>query len=167
MPATPKRAGRSARAGSRFPSEILGHNVRAYRDLGRLTQDDLAERMSALRFEWARATVSEVERAGRSVTADELFALAGCLQTTIAELLDPAGPLGKLSYPVDIGAPENTWPSDWARGWVYGARPHAILLWGASGENKNRVIGALPTDEDLSTEQRQEVARQWFGKEPA
>ena len=143
------RSGRAARAGSRLPSEILGHNVRAYRALqAHLSQEGLAARMREMNFDWTHTTVSEVERVARSVTTDELFALAGSLQTTVAALLDPAGPLGNLSYPVDVGGGP-TLPSDWVRGWVYGEKPYGTLIWGAHATAENKIVEVMTTSGGL------------------
>jgi transcriptional regulator with XRE-family HTH domain len=104
MPTTPKRSGRRARAGSRFPSEAVADNIRAYRLLMRLSQGDLAKRMRAMGYEkWSQATVSEVERYGRTVAIDELFPLAQVLEATPADLLDPQGPDGRTALDVDLG----------------------------------------------------------------
>lgn len=90
---TPKRAGQRPPAGSRFPSEVLADNLRAYRRLADLTQGELGERMADLfGHEWSEQTAGFVERGDRTVTTDELVALALALDVTIADLLDPAGP---------------------------------------------------------------------------
>jgi transcriptional regulator with XRE-family HTH domain len=88
MPKTPKRAGRSERGG-RFLSEIVTLNVRAYRAMRGLTQEDLANRLAALGHGWVRATVSEVERNGRTIAIDELAGLAAALGVSVAALLNP------------------------------------------------------------------------------
>jgi transcriptional regulator with XRE-family HTH domain len=106
--ATPRRAGRTAPEGSRYPSEAVAVNVRDHRSLRRMSQQQLADEMSRLGHAWWRATVSEVERSGRGVTVDELVGLALALGVTIADLLDPAGPaearnaglyVGDVAYP--------------------------------------------------------------------
>jgi hypothetical protein len=58
--------------------------------------------MVSLGHDWSRATVSEVERHGRSVDYDELIGLALALETTIAELGDPYGPGGGGGQ-IDLG----------------------------------------------------------------
>lgn len=103
MPKTPKRAGLVPRPGSRFLSEVVASNIRAYRRRRDLTQDQLAERMEALGHGWARATVSEVERNGRSVSVDELAALAMVLEVLLGELVDPAGPDRDERVALDLG----------------------------------------------------------------
>lgn len=102
MPATPARAGKTAKRGSLFLSEVVAKNIRGYRALAGLTQDDLARRLVQLDHGWVRATVSEVERNGRIVGVDELAGLAAVLEVTVAALLDPAGP-ERVVQPLDVG----------------------------------------------------------------
>lgn len=92
--ATPKRAGRSAKAGSRFPAEVLAANVRDYRQLRGLSQEQLAQKMAELGHPWTAGIVGFVERGDRNVTVDELVGLAFCLGFHPGKLLDPAGVLG-------------------------------------------------------------------------
>lgn len=90
--------------GARKPSEVLADNVRSHRTLRRQSQGDVAERMRALgQRTWSRQTVSEVERYGRAVTVDELWALALVLDVTPADLLDPVGLDGRDERPIVIG----------------------------------------------------------------
>lgn len=69
--------------------EVVAENVISAR--GRLKQGDVADRMRALGFKWVRQTVSEVEAGRRRVSAEELLALALCLDTTVPALLGPGG----------------------------------------------------------------------------
>ncbi len=118
MPATPRRAGRSARPESRFISEVVADNVRAYRLLRRLIQGDLAQRLRGLGHEkWSQATVSEVERYSRTVNIEEIFALAQVLEVTVADLLDPHGPDGRGRLDVDMG-PSGVMNRRIAHAWV-------------------------------------------------
>ena len=89
MPATPKRAGRTPKPGSKFLGEVVADNVRGQRSQRRLSQDSLAERIGWLGHSWSRATVSEVERNERTVTLDEFLALALVLGTRPDQLLLP------------------------------------------------------------------------------
>jgi transcriptional regulator with XRE-family HTH domain len=100
---TPKRAGRVARKGSLFPSEVLAKNMRAIRSLNDLTQGDVAARIAEFGHPWHQSTVGHVERGTRTVSTDELFALAACLQTTVAKLLDPQGLEDTLHMGIDLG----------------------------------------------------------------
>ena len=92
-----------APAGLGRPSEVLAANLRAYRLLRHLTQDELASRMTALSHGWGRSTVSAVEGGARNVTVDELFGLALCLGITIGQLLDPEGPDRSRRLSLDVG----------------------------------------------------------------
>lgn len=92
-----------ALAGLGRPSDALAANLRAYRLLRHLTQDDLAVRMAHLGHGWGRSTVSAVEGRIRNVTVDELFGLALCLGATIGQLLDPGGPDRSRRLSLDVG----------------------------------------------------------------
>ena len=103
MPSTPRRKGRVAPMGAALPSEVLADNVRAYRALRQLIQEELAERMSELGHDWSRSTVGDVERNARGVTVDELFGLAISIGVTIGQLLDPTGPDHSRALSLDVG----------------------------------------------------------------
>jgi transcriptional regulator with XRE-family HTH domain len=81
--------------------------MRSYRLLARLSQQDLAERVSALNVaqKWTQATVSEIERYTRPVIVDELLALALALEVSLPDLLDPHGPDGRRNLHVDLAGP--------------------------------------------------------------
>ncbi len=85
------------------PSDALAENLRAYRILRRMTQDQLAARMSHLCHGWGRSTVSAIESKSRNVTIDELFGLAVSVGVTIGELLDPTGPDHRRPLSLDVG----------------------------------------------------------------
>jgi transcriptional regulator with XRE-family HTH domain len=131
--ATPKRAGRNPQPGSRFLSDAFAENLHAYRSLRRWSQEELARRMVDLgHASWSRATVSEVERGGRTVTIDELLALAMAFGVPIGNLLDPAGLDGRATAPLDVGI----WrpmpigvASRWVRGRIGAERtPGGVLV---------------------------------------
>lgn len=165
MPATPKRAGKKPRGDSRFPSDVLAVNVRSVRSLRRLTQTDLAERMVDLGWEkWSRAAVSEVERSGRSVTVDELFALAAALETTVAVLLDPMGIEGRPSPGVDFGGPEAI-PAVLARDMVRAREPAVLIEWDGNRALRTILMTMAPGKE-LDAQETAEALRQ-YGKEEA
>jgi transcriptional regulator with XRE-family HTH domain len=98
----PKKAQREARPGLVFPSEAVARNVRSYRGARGLKQSDLADLMSGLGLEWSAGTVGFVERYERSVTVDELVALALCFGVPLGHLVDPAGPLGTDGVGLDL-----------------------------------------------------------------
>jgi transcriptional regulator with XRE-family HTH domain len=85
------------------PSDALAANLRAYRLLRHLTQDEVASRMTSLGHGWGRSTVSAVEGRARNVTVDELFGLALSLGATIGQLLDPEGPDRSRRLSLDVG----------------------------------------------------------------
>jgi transcriptional regulator with XRE-family HTH domain len=118
MRATPKKAGRTARPGSRFLSDVLAANVRDTRSLRRLSQGELAQRMRLAGHQWTRATVSDVERANRNLTVDELAALCLILDATFGELLDPTGVGGRDGRLLDYGPAAI--PAERASAWVHG-----------------------------------------------
>lgn len=72
-------------------ADVLARNVRAARSRAGLQQEPLAGRMRALGYgAWLRQTVANVEKGRRRLTAEEIFALSLCLQTSIAALMAPA-----------------------------------------------------------------------------
>ena len=85
------------------PSDALAQNLRAYRLLRHMTQDQLAARMAHLGHGWGRSTVSAVESRSRNVTVDELFGLAVSVGITIGQLLDPTGPDHSRRLSLDVG----------------------------------------------------------------
>lgn len=67
---------------------ILAANIRAARTRKGLGQESVAARMRALGHDaWIRQTVSSTEKARRRVTAEEIFALAWALETSISALM--------------------------------------------------------------------------------
>ena len=81
------------------PSEVLATNLKSFMDLrGGMTQEELADSMSALGFSWHRRTVNRVIRAEQQVRLNELFALAPILETTAVNLLSPRGPEDIMSF---------------------------------------------------------------------
>lgn len=107
------------------PSDALAANLRAYRMLRSITQDQLAARMSHLGHGWGRSTASAVESKSRNVTIDELFGLAVSIGVTIGQLLDPTGPdhSRRLSLDVGLGACD---------GMPQPIAPRVAHLWAAS-----------------------------------
>lgn len=120
------KGGPGAGPGSGRPSDALAENLRAYRMLRRMTQDQLAARMSHLCHGWGRSTVSAVEGKSRNVTIDELFGLAVSVGVTIGELLDPTGPDHRRQLSLDIGIP----PTD--GGTSQPVAPRLAHLWASS-----------------------------------
>lgn len=97
---------RTPQPGTRFPSQVLGDNVRRMRESHRLRQRDLAERVAFMGFPgWSQVTISDIERGIRSTGVDELFALAAALETTVCYLLDPGAtdPAANDGSGIDLG----------------------------------------------------------------
>jgi transcriptional regulator with XRE-family HTH domain len=127
MPATPRRRRRSpATPGARFLADVLADNVRDLRVLRRQTQEQLATNMRRLTQDtWSAVTVSDVEHAKRTVSVDELVALALILDTSVVDLLDPTGVEGRHTAPVDIGTNGHVGAAG-LRAWLRGViRVHA------------------------------------------
>jgi transcriptional regulator with XRE-family HTH domain len=99
--ATPKRRERQPTPGAVFASDVLATNVRAYRLVRGRTQEELADRMSQLGHGWSAGTVGFAERGDRTLSVDELLALAIVLETDVLDLLDPTGIDGRQTAPVD------------------------------------------------------------------
>jgi transcriptional regulator with XRE-family HTH domain len=78
--------------GASFTTDVLAENIRAFRLLRRLEQAQVAERMNYLGQQWTRQTISDIERARRNVSAEELIGFALVLGASIEQLLDPRGP---------------------------------------------------------------------------
>jgi transcriptional regulator with XRE-family HTH domain len=73
-------------------ADAIMRNVRAERARKGLEQRDLVERMRALGCaNWHRQTLSRVERGERRLVAEEVFALAIALQTSIPALMGNLG----------------------------------------------------------------------------
>jgi transcriptional regulator with XRE-family HTH domain len=101
--ATPKRSGRKPKPGGRFPGQILAENVRTWRNVRRLSQAQLAERMANLGHPWSESIVGFVEQNRRNVTVDEYVGLHFALELDdFGALLDPLGVEGeKYRSPYD------------------------------------------------------------------
>lgn len=140
-----------APAGLGRPSDALAANLRAYRLLRHLTQDELATRMTHLGHGWGRSTVSAVEGRTRNVTVDELFGLALCLGATIGQLLDPEGPdrSRRLSLDVGLRVPDDGRPQPLepllARLWA-SSRAVMRLSEDAGGDFEVELAEHLPVD---------------------
>jgi transcriptional regulator with XRE-family HTH domain len=138
-----------ARQGTGRPSEVLAENLRAYRLLRNMTQDELAARMAHLCHGWSRSTVSAVEGTSRNVTIDELFGLAVSVGVTIGQLLDPTGPDHTRRLSLDVGLRESDGgeaepvAAPLARLWA--ASRAVIRLWHEDGRKVEvEVEGDLP-----------------------
>lgn len=70
--------------GSSSPREIFGRNLRLFRRLKDISQEQLA-----LNANLSRTYVSEVERGARNVSIDNMGHLAEALGVQLKDLLDP------------------------------------------------------------------------------
>lgn len=87
MPGIPRR---DPLPDSLYPSQILGARVAEIRGAKRLSQQEIADRLEVLGHpSWHRQTVSQVERAERNVTVDELVSLALALEVAVVTLFSP------------------------------------------------------------------------------
>lgn len=75
--------------GARSLPAHVGVNVRRLRGRAAWTQDQLAQTMSGLGFDWKRVTVAEVERGARRTSLEELLGLAEILSESVALLMSP------------------------------------------------------------------------------
>ena len=95
---------------------VVAANLRTRRYFAKLTQSELAARMSANGLETSENTVRAVEAGRRRVTAAFLTAAAYALGEPVSDLLTPPGPVGedvRLS-----GVPPR--PRDEIRAWLRG-----------------------------------------------
>lgn len=105
MPTTPRRANKTAVQGAVFFSEVVARNIKDYRGLRRWHQEDLAGGMARLGHEtWSRATVSQVETNGRTVTIDEILSLAVLFGVAVPALIDPLGVTGTNDENVEFSS---------------------------------------------------------------
>lgn len=143
--ATEKRGLDKARPGrnvarSAPPSDALAENVAAYRALRRITQGDLAARMTLLGHRMGRSTVSAIEGKHRGVNVDELFGLAISVGVTVGQLLDPTGPDHSRALSFDVGLKTD-------EGDPRPVAPRLSRLWAAS-----RVVTQVPPSDGRGVE---------------
>ena len=125
------------------PSDALAANVRAYRVLRHMTQEDLAVRMTHLCHGWGRSTVSAAEGRGRNISVDELFGLAASFGVSIGQLFDPTGPDHSRRLSLNVGVTD--------RGLPRSIEPDLAQLWGAAerscgfGRTARSSLSMLPT----------------------
>lgn len=146
--ATPKRSGRQPKPGGRFPSQILADNMRTWRNLRRLSQAEVAERMTRLGHGWSESIVGFVERGQRNVTVDECIGLHFALELDhFGALIDPLGIEGEMrpygphenvDVPgLDYGGPKPL-PAEHVSRWRHG-RTTARGVW--EGNQAKYVFG--------------------------
>ena len=139
------------------PSVALVENVASYRALRRMTQDELAARMTRLGHDMSRSTVSAIEARNRNVNVDELFGFALVLGVTVGQLLDPTGPDHGRQLSLDVGLTSEE------------GAPRPIAPWLSHLLVASRCFAQLPADDgtevqfhpfdDLPAAAQRELAR--------
>jgi transcriptional regulator with XRE-family HTH domain len=109
---TPTRRWRSSRS-SRTPSEAAADSVRLLRNRRGWTQQELADRLAEVGVEIERSTIAKIEQGVRTVTLDEVFALALVLGVAPSVLMLPRDGLVAVT-PTDAAA--NLHALEWVRG---------------------------------------------------
>lgn len=67
---------------------LIGDQVRKYRKLRHMSQQELSNKMELLGVYVCRGSVSRIEDRSRTVTDIELYALASVLEVSVNELLN-------------------------------------------------------------------------------
>ena len=71
---------------------IVGHNVRKYRQMRGLSQQTLSNRLETLAIYICRGSISRIEDKQRTVTDLELYGLSQILNVPIEKLFEPEEP---------------------------------------------------------------------------
>lgn len=79
--------------------KVVADNITAVRARHRLSQKAVAERMTALGFEWRQQMVTAVETGRRRLTVAELIGLAYALQTSAGVLMEPPDEIQRIALP--------------------------------------------------------------------
>lgn len=79
--------------------KLVADNITAARARHRLSQRAVAERMTALGFEWRQQIVASVETGKRRLTVAEVLGLAYALETSIGVLLEPLPEVPRVALP--------------------------------------------------------------------
>lgn len=116
------------------PREILGRNIRKWREERGLSQRQLAARMTEHDYKWSPTTVADLEKSQRGLGTDELFALGLILAVSPQALFVADAPV-RISSQIVVDDPGmfNLWLTGRARLWADGgellviSRPKDIL----------------------------------------
>ncbi len=65
-----------------------GHNVKKYRRLNKMSQQELADKLELMAIYVCRGSVSRIEDRSRTVTDIELYGIAKVLKISIQDLYD-------------------------------------------------------------------------------
>lgn len=136
------------------PAQVVAHNMTKARELRRLTQAEVADRLTKFtESRWSQATVAQAEgsvsgQRVRQFTANELVALARCFDLPVLFFLLPPedGPLG-LDAP---DAPAKGWPWEYLLLLVWGHRNNfPIVADRAAGWTHASTVLTVPPDDVL------------------
>ena len=67
---------------------MVGHNVKKYRRLNKMSQQELADKLELMAIYVCRGSVSRIEDRSRTVTDIELYGIAKVLKISIQDLYD-------------------------------------------------------------------------------
>ncbi len=67
---------------------MVGHNVRKFRKLSAMSQQELADKLELMAIYVCRGSVSRIEDRSRTVTDIELYGIAKVLKVSILDLYD-------------------------------------------------------------------------------
>jgi transcriptional regulator with XRE-family HTH domain len=110
----PKSPGKPTKPAS--PSETFAKELGRTRESKRITQQQLCERLEEMGVRIDRTAVGKIETGKRSVTVDELFALAAALRVSPLTLVIPrADPMMRVTPKYEV-------PSGEVQQWVRGIR---------------------------------------------
>ena len=107
------------------PYDVIAANVRSLRALRRLSQADLAARLTYLGHAWAQSTVVRVEAGKRPVSVAELFSLALALAVSPSRLLD----LERAELHGLVLAEGAALRTEDARAWLTGSTDAVRVYW--------------------------------------
>jgi transcriptional regulator with XRE-family HTH domain len=121
--------------------EVLARNLRAARSRIDIGQESVAARMRALGYTaWLRQTVGSTERGRRRPTAEEVFALAYVLQTSVPALMAPTAEDEVVDLPSGLAIDASS-----AYRSAYGTYDHA-LYWDGDEPVVHPVFGGTPDE---------------------
>jgi len=126
------------------PEEVVSEALKRCREARRMSQQDVANRMSRLGLNWAHTTCSLLERGKRGLSVNEFVALALVLEVRPSALLSSDGP-------VAVGA-RDVVPRDTFNNWMKGN--HAMGLDPDSQTGLRMIVEVGQTvDEATPTEE--------------
>lgn len=148
-------------------TDRVARNIRALRDVRRLTLEDLAQRLRELGRPIIKSGLSKIESGGRRVDVDDLLALAVALEVNPNRLLlgPEAAEDDEMAITPDFAVPSQTaW--DWANGEVAADAPWPWAKFSGPNPSAARFMRETrPHEPQLSlTPQEYERLRPWVSK---